>query len=467
MSKRKTRMRFQRNQGRAASSRPAVDKVPDRQAEPTVLKAAKRQGLREPKPHDWRALFAHLAFGIAIATLLVGAKVLFEHTRAGAMLEQRTYGLLTTILPQFLPDGPDVVVIDIGHLAGGTEDAGTGVPVATPRPELQRILETLVQMRPRAIGVDIDFSPTPRGWGDDSDPQFFQRVLELSEATPITLGVFRSIREPKEAWLGLPRYSSLAGSMWLPRTGLERTPAWTQAPGVADRLPSLGAKTALARAARTDEGQLETGWLRRFRESKQQSSLRPDGLLVGEILTNSSPMAQLQREAIKIARPEDLIRHRSTIEGRIVLLGVVDNANDLFPVPAEERNVPGVIVHAANAYTLASEPVWEFSHGTRYALDFAFSGLLIGIALWMQRTGVSKHALPSGRSESRALWCVIAATLIGGAVAVLMFRVFWLDFLLVAASLWLHPRVERLLSRWRRRIQPPTSQALLAAPPQP
>lgn len=419
--------------------------------DPAADPAASTPKSRRPRA-GWLSAFAYVGLGTIITVLLLALKVGIESSPIGPSIERYTYMLLTSSLPKFRPDGPGVVIVDISEFPGGQHESRTGKLVPTPRAELLEVIEVLAQLRPRAIGVDIDFSPTPDGWVDDGDPEFLGRVAQLNKSTlPIALGVFRTLREPEYARLGLPEYSALAAGLWLPRTGLERTPAWTKTAEGGTRLPSLGAALALRQFG--DSGTHAQGWRQRFRERLQQSSLRPDSLLVGEVLTDYSAAPQMDREAIRITSAQELLRHRGRIEGRIVLVGVVDQALDRFPIPGQDHNVAGVVVHAAVANTLANEPIWEFGHNVRIALDLVLSVVLL-LGVVALRSGWSTRGnLTVEHAESKALRWLIALTLVGGIVALVAFRVLWLDFLLVALTLWLHPRVGRLLHRIARRVR--------------
>lgn len=405
-----------------------------------------------PRRSGWLSAIVYVGLGIVITVLLLVLKLGIESSPVGPSIERHTYMLLTSNLPKFRPEGTGVVIVDISHLPGGKEDPRTGKLVPTPRTELLELIEVLVELRPRAIGVDIDFSPTPDGWVDDGDLDFFTRIAQLDKSTlPIVLGVFRSLREPVYARLGLPEFSHLAAGLWLPLSGLERTPAWTQAVEGGGRLPSLGAALASRRVAGDGVHEADPGWRQRFRERQQRSSQRPEGLMVGEVLTDYSAAPQMAREAIRITSAQELLRHRASIEGRIVLLGVVDQASDPFPVPGQDRNVPGVLVHAAVANTLANEPIWEFGHDVRLALDLVLSVVLLLFAIALKHGWSARGDLTIEQAESKALKWLIGFTLVGGIVAVVAFRVLWLDFLLVALSLWLHPRIGHLLHRmWQR-----------------
>jgi CHASE2 domain-containing sensor protein len=402
---------------------------------------------------QWSPSLAYFAWWLFISILLVAVKIAFERSRFGPPAEQWTYAMLTSVLPTSRPDGLGIVVIDIGRLSGGSVDSATLNWIPTPRTELQQFIGKLVKLQVRAIGIDIDFSPTQNGWVDDGDPQFLRYCLRLNKTTPIVLGVFRSLREPRDAWLGLPEFAPLAGGLWLPEDGLERTPVWTRSPGVADKLPSLGAALASrGLRSRIDDQAGSARWLQFIRQ-REVSRPPSDVLIVGEMLTNHSVVQQISDQHITADNATNLERLRNKIEGRIVLLGVVESAPDLFRVPGVKNDVAGVLIHAANTYSMAMEPILEFSHGVRLSLDLALSGLLLLATILLKRRRTKRNSLDIERSEAHTLWCLVAATLVFSAAAVVFFRILWLDFILVVFLLALHKRVEILVHRFWHQLR--------------
>ena len=399
-------------------------------------------------PTKLRQAVTYIVSGLAIAAVLVFAKDCVERTPLGRRLEQHTYTLLLNALPNFVSEGQSVVVVDISQFTGGKLDTATGRLFPTSRAKLKEVLEVLETIQPQAIAIDVDFSPDRRGWIDSNDEHFFEFCLRLSSKIPVTLGVFRTLREPKSAWLGLPKFAPMAGSLYLPTGGLERVPVWVRDPHLADRLPSIGDRLASSwYLVHKDRFETLQPWIHRFSERLASSPVRREGLLIGEVLTNHAGVNQMFSETIRFTEAKELRRHTEQLRGRMVMLGAVDQATDLYLIPGQEVPRPGVFVHASGAYTLASAPVYEFSHGVRLALDFAIS-LLVLVAIVVSRSRRNDHEhVTLVSDEDRALYFAVSLILVAGFAFVWVARVMWLDFLLVALSLLLHSAIEKRLHR--------------------
>lgn len=396
-----------------------------------------------------RKTLVHIGVGMLITALLIVLKIGFEQTAWGKSAEQLTYTLLLNVLPQYSSAGQAVVVIDISHVRGGTTDHATGRNQATSRSDLTKIIGVLSEIGPTAIAIDVDFGPDRGDWKDPNDVSFFEYCLNIHKNIPVTLGIYTTMREPQEAWLGLPKFASLAGALWLPKDGLERVPISVQDPKRNFRLKSIGFKLASSwvggksQADRSNSwvGNLEP-WIQRFRERTATSPIRKDGLLVQEVLTNHASVNQLRASTIRFTEAEGLRRYKNEIQGRMVLLGAVDDAKDMFSIPGQESEIPGVFVHASSAMTLASVPIYEFSHGLRFILDvlIAFVVLVVTIFAVGGKTG---KRIRDERERARILRWAIVIIVIGGFALVWIAQVMWLDFAVIGISLLLHQTIEK------------------------
>jgi len=397
---------------------------------------------------------AYMASAVLVAALLIAAKLSIEASPMGPKIESRTQELLSAAFRNFRPEGLNVTLLDISHLALGGEDPSSERIIPTSRKHLLEILKALAPLRPRAVGIDIDFSPANNWWVDDGDPEFFKQCLEFSSnSAPLVLGVFRGMQGDRQGWLGAPEFAPLAGGIWLPSGGLERAPIWTKAPQAEDRLPSFAAALASAVRPNADLSEDKTGWLRRFR---QRHSSEWDGLQIGEVLTDYSIAAQASHQVIKISSADQLYRYRSSIRGKVVILGALERALavDKFAVPGQSEEVPGVVVHAAVLHSLVNEPIYELSHGARIVLDLLFSiAFLSAVPLltWRSRRSPTAPALISAERRARA-WLVLAV-LVSGSLLVFFARILWLDFILVALCLIVHPMASAALHRFLHRAR--------------
>lgn len=399
----------------------------------------------------WKWAGLYLGLGFLVSVVLLGAKLLVEKTPPGRWVGNETRSMLVGLLPNFRDQGPDAIVIDISNLPGGTIDPVSGRLVSTPRADLQHIVQVLSELAPAAIGIDIDFSGNERGWIDDEDPVFFDFCLDVNQRVPVRLGVWRGISGNDDAWLVLPKYKPLAAAIYFRDTSDGRLPIWVAPGGSSKRLLTLGASLAAARKPATWENLTSAE-----RQSSAMGLIFDDitsatvtfatselQLQMQEALVNHSVLKQLSRESIPFTGAEALRGHGPRIANRFVLVGDVARAADRFVVPGDRRNYPGILLHAAQAHTIASEPVYELSHGTRVLIDLGIPLLIMltVIAVRRRSTIVEVH-----RTERQLLTGATALVMLVAVSGLLVFRVFWTDFILLIGFLLLHQPLEQALS---------------------
>lgn len=399
---------------------------------------------------SWAAwAIRYLSFGTTVTILLLVAKLSLEATAVGEEIGQSTRSYLLRLLPPFREQGADAIVVDISHLPGGNRDLTTGEWVPTPRDKLQALIDTLVTLRAAAIGVDIDFGGTSTGWVSPKDGAFFDYCLAINEDVPIRLAVVRSLGAEDDRWLVSSKYAPLAASGALLRPDSGRIPVWIENEHTGKRLMTLGASLANATKALhwgplADSFVFDTVTTRKVFEEPAEFVAKAH-----EALVNFSVVRQLSREYIPKAEPSDLIKYASRISGRMVLIGDVEDSSDLHPIPGDRVNHPGVLIHAAQAHTFTSEPVYEFGHRFRILLDIALPVLAMLVVVAVRRRGM--HFGQTSLLELRVLAVIAALVALAAFVLVYFFRVFWPDVLLVLTFLFLHrPTEHQLVSRIQR-----------------
>ncbi|PZP32811.1 MAG: hypothetical protein DI603_08995 [Roseateles depolymerans] len=399
-------------------------------------------------------------WGIFVASLLIGSKLLVEATPFGHWAEEQTYSFLAGLLPNFAKDGAPVQVLDISHLGGRISTDGKRLE-PTDRKQLLELLNAVAQQQPLAIGVDSDFSPSDRwtgGWVTNADPAFFEDCQKLSKRlrVPIYLGVFRSIREQPKAWLGVPAFKDMAAGLWLPKPDARRLPLEFRtarsetaiASGqTSEILPSLGA--ALARSVRIDDPApltISKTFLELDTTRKLKVDLDGSALLVKDSMVDYSFIDQMEREVLIKVTPDEVRKNGDRLRGRVVLLGnATDEAGDKFPVPIGPENRNGIFLHAVLASSLIAHPLYEFKHGTRLLLDAVISSLLVGAVVLLSKRTTDEdeeHAV-----ETRVLLAAVAIVLVSGIIFLIASRIVWLDFLLVVFFLLVHPSAESRIKK--------------------
>jgi hypothetical protein len=157
-----------------------------------------------------------LAFTLALIALNA---LYFHHTKLGTGVERLTYDLLQgRLTSSFRARDLPVVVVDIGNLT--RVDVGDLGPAVTPRAALIDIVTALAQQNPKAIGIDIDFSPVDGAYVEND--KIFFGVCDAIRAgsaaqpgVPIFLGIGRTQSQDPALWLpDAPK--SLAASITKP-----------------------------------------------------------------------------------------------------------------------------------------------------------------------------------------------------------------------------------------------------------
>lgn len=419
-----------------------------------------------------------LTLGLAIGAFLLVFKLLtIEHTVPYGNFRLWMYGL---VQGRFLHAGerPVVQVVDISNIP---TDSGSGVAEGGPAVSRQALLEHLRRIagrHPRAIGIDVDFSPDEHGnpitLGDE---KFFADCESLSRDTsvPIFLGVSRHAADSPDAWLGNSRFQNLAAGL-----GVGNAEYQAEAAEMKNHVPSvlrmlswtkLGEKNlkslAYAVAERDlDEGMELPSWLHTIAEVKTE--LKPEEPLVTEgFLVNYRSLDRVQVEAVDLAASGDV-----PIENRFVLLGDVKvkgeggkPGNDMFAVPGRSGLYSGVLLHACAVDTLVSSPLIQWTPRGRIILDFALT--LVGLFLveglkWLLYTRRGhKHARPI------VDWAVTAA--IAAAVVLVAipfadyFRLMWDDAVFVALGLYVHTFLHERLSKVGHHAEPAPAKVSTAA----
>jgi CHASE2 domain-containing sensor protein len=364
--------------------------------------------------------FKHLVWGLlASAALLLGTSA-FEHTDAGHFMDNQAYMFLLRGMPEF-SDVPLPQVFDINQIPG-TEKSPTS------RKELKALIEALADKAPRAIAIDIDFSPSADRLMTPEDPDFFEFCLRMTRdrGIPIFLGVNRTRNEEPKRWLGFSRYQELAAAGFA-RNDDPRLSRWVTSGHDPNRLPTLGEALAHTYQTKPMEPPRWIAW-----------ALNP----TDEVLVNYSKLRQMESESKPLTNASSVQEYTDQLQNRLILLGDVRLATDKVQVPGQRDLVPGVFAMASLAYTLALAPFFEFTFLVRIALDAGISlVLVIGLyRICRTRTNVAR--------EKRARRFLIGTTvvvLVAGFILVRLFGIMWLDFLLVPLALLLHPGIKEWL----------------------
>ncbi len=414
-----------------------------------------------PHAHT-RQAWISFAISMLFTVLLVLAKMEFEKTDLDQQFEEASYGLLQRNLGTSSGENPKIVVIDISSIPM-RESEGLMPGRVTDRTDFTKLAEALVALnpKPRAIGFDVDFSPSPHGYADAADPEILNRLLELQDSgVPIRVGISSSISLGPGKWLVDPKYLPLAACVDVPHPGpnestrsmLEKmdinytTPQTAYTAGDTGHCPSMGYALATV-------GTPEPLYLKPFVESRLAN--QGDRVFQNEFLVDYSPLDTFIAKSPAVTPGMDFSKfvqeHEKALAGSIVLIGrgkYEGPSSDTFTVPGRPgQRYAGVFLHASAAHTLLNgRPLFKLTELGRWIADIALSAAIFGIILVISL----KNKKPEREAFlERSLPVYLA---FGMAVAIVWFELktvhtthlMWDDFLIVAVVLLIHSPIEQL-----------------------
>jgi hypothetical protein len=416
--------------------------------------------------------------------VLLVVKLWFETTTPGKLLDGMLYCWVQTRLSVADPKLP-VVVVDISNL-----DATPRPGRLTPRAQLEKLIDRIVERSPAAIGIDIDFSPhdkepdkgwTESGWTERGGPQFFDHIRQLR--TPIYLGVDRRRYGGPADWLGAEDYQNLAVNIVVPRDDNRQMPLWIRRGSgrcswmAADLLgvqPDAGGSQqdaasgekvsclpamGLALAQKSPDRQLHavhwpSSLLRRHRE---ELMYKQDNIYAGFFYPDYSVARYLQEQtSTAVVSDSDLQlalnSNVADLRGKLVLLGNTawEKSPDKYPIPPWQKEAAGVYFHACAAYTLLKGPLLEITEAARTALDLLLTGVILLSVSWLRLyySGRTHDEVASHRVHFMLTSLAIIVVLIVGYGLVQYTRILWTDSLLVSLALIPDSLLERHLGKW-------------------
>jgi hypothetical protein len=397
---------------------------------------------------------------------------------------------------------PQVTVIDINPIPGPPQKP-------TSREHLLQILEALKPLKPATIGIDVDFSPNEENDLVTGDDTFFNLIRGYSKGDnkqsgiPVFLGVGRRAREENPSnWLGIPDLPSAKNSdlaaglpvlaetrLLIPRYMLPEKEETAVAPQ--GHKESTGSKHeglitlsyALAREyARYTGKPLPAPNALTSHMVQNHSEAKVGGETLAATFVNYSKMEEIRREAILLTSNKKdyaaiLEANKSKIQGRVVILGDLNDANDTFDgIPGHVGKHPGVLLHAASTYSLIQEPFYEPKEWILITQDIFLTVLSLFLG-WLIQLGhyLKKHPLDSTKKTTPIVRLAIAlykkhpfnpekadiAMTIGTAIFLFLlawlcafwFHVVWLGIFIAMPALLLHLGLSQVFHQGREKIQ--------------
>lgn len=443
---------------------------------PSAAPGADSPASIEARRHErWQQIWMSFWMSVAITGLLVLIKLRIEKTDFGQMIESMSYDLLQhhLVAPASIKDLP-VIVLDISGIEM-KPTLGSQPSLVTDRAPLKRIVESLLQLPngPRAIGLDVDFSPDGHGYAYPDDPDTFDTFLKAK--IPITVGVHNSLALGPQRWLNDPKYINLASCVVVPKPDPgqstrympEETVVNYPAPmshGIDEHCSSMAFALEYGSAKNLAS---RLGWFVNSSRVNDDPNLRQ--IVSSEFLVDYSPLALLVSSAPDALNPDELAK--TDMNGKIVLLGRTKNTTDTFTVPGKpEQPYAGVFLHACAVYTLEHRPLYRLSELGRIAIDFLFSLVVFGPALLIRlnRHKQGEEVVMEHRGLRRMINFEALFLVVGAVWLVPYTHLMWDDFLLVAIVLVAHSPIEHAtldIGRWldktlrsgRRDLSPPSN----------
>ena len=404
----------------------------------------------------WRQIWISFFMSFAITAVLVGTKLEIEKTDFGKQVESMTYDLLQHHLsaPASIKDLP-VIVLDISGIEMRPM-LGSQPALVTDRAPLQNIVDHLVKMPngPKAIGLDVDFSPDAHGYAHPDDQKLFE--FFLSQKIPIFVGVNSSLALGPQRWLNDPKYIDLASCVIVPnpdsgqstRYMPEETVVNYPSPmsrGIDEHCSSMAFALEYAKVKDASSG---LGWLvdaSRVKSDRQVTN--------NEFLVDYSPLQLLVSAAPDALNPDELAM--ADLNGKIVLLGRTKNTTDTFTIPGKpEQPYAGVFLHACAIYTLENRPLYRLTEFGRIFIDFLISLVIFGPLLLIR---LNHHKQDKEFVVGRLFLGRITGleALLLFVIAVWLVRythLMWDDFILVVIVLVAHAPIEHATVDIGRRL---------------
>ena len=387
---------------------------------------------------------------LVVAACLLALGHVVQHTAFARQVRIGAFELMQGRLSSVSPnDSIGVVIVSLDGLAPVTVQDGSRdlVPV-TPRGPLLDLIKTIASHQPRAIGIDVDFSPELGAFQTPDDPMFFEAIRVLDETVRIRLGIERTRGRPREEWLGDPNFVALAASIVVPYpdegTVVRRMP-------LSFALEGRDGLAGLAAALVAQPPPEPPAWLTPF------VHLRSDATCSGEteascgtqFLVDFSRVDQLLDTALPSSGISAVADQRARLKDRYVLVGDIDTSRsrDRFSLPGKDRAYPGVLVHAAAVYTLTEAPLYELTEFGGLVIDVLLALLaflaVASVRLWFAsrvREEVDAHRL-----TLVAMTAMMVLLLLLGHYAVASLRIVWLGYALAILLLLVHLVASRTL----------------------
>jgi CHASE2 domain-containing sensor protein len=448
----------------------------------------------------------HLLIGVLFTVVMWALATWVEraHLNWGIRIREAVYGLIQTRIGGSGDKDPQVMVVDISASAPMMAGDGSGLvkPNAklddkayTDRTYLRDLVFSILEQEPKAIGLDIDFTPYPAQTEDDDrllacflslstgsriatdllpsggiDPLCYQ-----TPSVPIYVATYSSIALGPLYALERPEYSTMAGfagtvrpdsgeaprkmvySMSIPY-GVAGGPSW-----------QVNSLSSAVYGARADVEVPALEWAAERLPVTQTQNFRATEFYVNygviddlqknytidacDLIRNRKANSPTTQNACDATKPP---RNSATInlKGKYVLIGRAKlTGTDEHPVPghAKQSEYAGVYLHACAINTLSSGSLLALLLPTgRLILDLSLFFLIFALVELIRMFVRRKFGWePSERALHIVVTlCVVAVAIVVGIYGLSRIRLMWDDSPFVGAGLIAHALIGHLPVRF-------------------
>ncbi len=343
----------------------------------------------------------------------------------------------------------------------------------TDRRWLDMIIDELRRAGARGIGIDLSF--------DELNGADFQYLDKWKSYGNVRIGIYNKAVEKREAWLGRPEFADLAAGIALPvenpqhaflysRKWYVQNPSARLAAGdfidcrdgdystnCKEDLIQLPVAMSLRSQRYLDSAEGRSEIEKKLKKSPETSPITSmirvgnSWLELGEYIIDYSYLKEIRKDVISLPpmnpgdSPERTISHLraydAKIADRIVLLGDLQDATDQF-CTAQQKPLPGLLIHACSVATLNRGLLWEIHETLRPALA---AGIILLVLV-----GIVGSRLLHTYSRILRAWDYQHIEILAfGAMSILVFLIFkwqisaseiiWPNFLWISGALFIHP----------------------------
>jgi CHASE2 domain-containing sensor protein len=381
---------------------------------------------------------------LLLTCILLSANWLANRTDLGKAFQLTAYNVLQHRLSSTYKESDlPIAVVDIS-------DLDRSAIAGTSRPVLQSLINAVVESRPRAIGIDIDFSPIKNRYITAEDPAFFQFCLETKRNTgvPIFLGIYHSLPLPSSAWLGESKYQELAAAIIIPND-TRKMPRWLQIDDNPQRSFSISASLAGAYRNSIATPGIGLGWA-----VEPESDIEQKYFSGKDFLVDFGPLEAIEGQRLRTINPVVIRDQGRQLHDKIVIFGdaTLGQAADTFTVPGRREPVPSILIHACAVYTLLKEPLYVLTKAGQLAIDLLLALLVFGGITIIRGSGRNRVGQITAANHNIAALMGAFLVIFVGWGLVRATRLIWDDFLVVAFVLLVYASLWPVWSKIRRSI---------------